>query len=322
MKEQNNLLNTFQQLLRKQQPDVPDSTAELEQLLDASENYLPIYEPDVDKGFARLKERIAKESSTPPVVQLQPRRQWMHIAAGVALVIGALAVLQFFFLAENATQLTAITSEGELQTIELADGTFVRLNENSTLSYPADFTGSVREVQLTGEAFFDVTKNAEQPFIIETDETIIRVLGTSFSVRAIEHENLTKVVVKTGKVEVADADATTDHKITLLPFEEAIHQHGQNLEKIEDKDLKDLAWHTLDFRKVALNEVIQAIENHFQVEIDLAKSNVTDCLYTINFADSDLATTLEILKTGLEIDISQTADNQYIISNGTCEVTQ
>lgn len=316
MKEQNHLLNTYQQLLHQQQPDASDSSAELEQLLDASESYLPNYEPNVDAGFARLKKKIEKETTT-PVVQLQPRRQWMKVAATVALIVGTLAAFQLFFSGENIYQIAVATGEGELQTIELADGTLVRLNENSALSYPADFTGDVREVELSGEAFFDVTKNPEQPFVITTGETVVRVLGTSFNVEARMEEKMTKVTVKTGKVEVVDRETTK--KVVLEPYEEAIHTHGKKLEKIEDKDLKDLAWHTLDFRKVVFSEVVAAMENHYQIEIETASANVTDCLYTINFADADLSTTLEILKTGLGVNISQTTDNQYTISGGTCK---
>lgn len=84
----------------------------------------------------------------------------------------------------------------------LPDGTVVWLNAGSVLTYPANFTGEKREVALEGEAFFDVAANATHPFIVHTSTASIRVLGTSFDVKAYERDKTMETTLIKGSIEV------------------------------------------------------------------------------------------------------------------------
>lgn len=92
--------------------------------------------------------------------------------------------------------------KGNAYELELADGTHVWLNAESELSYPTRFTGDVREVRLKGEAFFDVAKNPDCPFVVRTDEVAVRVLGTSFNVSSYRSEQTASVTLVRGAVSV------------------------------------------------------------------------------------------------------------------------
>ncbi len=95
-----------------------------------------------------------------------------------------------------------VIPKGNVYELELADGTHVWLNAESELSYPTRFSGEMREVRLKGEAFFDVTKNQDIPFVVRTDEVAVRVLGTSFNVSAYQSDQMARVTLVGGSVAV------------------------------------------------------------------------------------------------------------------------
>jgi len=95
-----------------------------------------------------------------------------------------------------------VTLKGQKSKITLPDGTQVWLNSDSKISYPEKFEGTSREVQLIGEAFFDVAHNKNKPFIIHTKEMNIKVLGTAFNVKAYPQDNISEAALIRGSIEV------------------------------------------------------------------------------------------------------------------------
>ena len=103
----------------------------------------------------------------------------------------------------------------------LADGSVVMLNADSRLKYPTSFDGPVREVYLTGEAFFTIQKDPEHPFIIHTDKMNIRVLGTSFNVKSYPDDASMETTLLQGSIEVTFPDRPAD-KIILKPTDKLV----------------------------------------------------------------------------------------------------
>ncbi len=130
------------------------------------------------------------------------------------------SLLGLSYQTETASALTAfntlITPRGGEYKLTLADGTQVWLNCESELHYPVAFKGDVRKVSLKGEAFFDVTKSAK-PFIVETDEVNVRVLGTRFNVSAYPDEEAVQTTLTRGLVQVESEAA----KVSLHPGDQA-----------------------------------------------------------------------------------------------------
>ena len=130
------------------------------------------------------------------------------------------------------TNVLRIPKGGEFK-LQLADGTQVYLNSATDLRYPVAFTGSERRVYLKGEAYFEVAKDAEHPFIVVTDDVQVRVYGTSFNVNTLGADGVRTVLVE-GKVGIRGQDS--DREFVLKPNELAFYDRNSRDMKIETVD--------------------------------------------------------------------------------------
>ena len=115
--------------------------------------------------------------------------------------------------------------------LQLADGTKIWLSPSSSLEYPGQFIGNLREVKLEGEAFFEVAKDNTHPFIIHSDRMDTRVVGTSFTIRSYKGQAKSDVTVVTGIVRVSSqtASGTKQVEVVLKPNQRAIFNHSNGL---------------------------------------------------------------------------------------------
>jgi transmembrane sensor len=148
-------------------------------------------------------------------------------AAIVLITAGAYLLNAYFFSADNAQGISTagwqqkVTAKGAKSIITLSDGTRITLNSQSTLKYPANFSGNTRDVTLSGEAYFEVEKDKEHPFIIHTDKMNVRVLGTTFNVRSYPLDTVSETTLINGAIEVTLKDRPAD-RIILKPKEKLI----------------------------------------------------------------------------------------------------
>ncbi|NML22885.1 DUF4974 domain-containing protein [Pseudoflavitalea sp. G-6-1-2] len=159
---------------------------------------------------------------------------------------------------------TMQTPRGRRFHVKLPDGTLVWLNAASMIRYPTSFTGKTREVELNGEAYFDVAKNTAAPFVVKKKETTVTVLGTAFNVNAYEDEPDMKVTLVKGSVKVADAtDAST-----LQPGQQAVID--KSIRIIPHADIEAVtAWKDGLFimRSVTLSALMRQISRWYDVEV-------------------------------------------------------
>ncbi|RGU57438.1 FecR family protein [Odoribacter splanchnicus] len=148
--------------------------------------------------------------------------------------------------------------------VTLQDGTVVNLNSASELRYPVQFAGTERKVFLTGEAYFQVAKDKEHPFIVVTGEAEIEALGTSFNVYSYKEENRIETTLVEGAVRFAVADQT----VILMPGEQGMVGTDGNLEKKKVDVFPYIAWKEgkFVFRKRSLEEVMHIISRWYNVE--------------------------------------------------------
>ena len=164
-------------------------------------------------------------------------------------------------------------ANGQQLTIKLMDGSVIKLNAGSTLSYPEKFPADRREVHLKGEAYFEVAPNPKAPFIIHTDEVHIRVLGTKFAVEAYPEKQDVRVAVVEGKVEVgvsntADKDGKEEVYLTrdeMATFEK--HKREMTISGFDKNEL--LGWKDgiLLFEKADFSEIVRRLERWYGVKI-------------------------------------------------------
>lgn len=287
------------------------------------------YEPpisfDLEEEYTALQQRIQVDDASTPkqalakVVPINRTRNWLSWAAAIALVIG----VGTWFMSNQANsipQLTVDTDISEKKEVLLADGTKVWLNENSQLHYPTAFSGEQRKVQLTGEAFFDVHKDASKPFIIETASSEVKVLGTSFNVRALKKEAQTEVVVQTGKVQLSSLK--NQQSVLLVANEKGIHQHRTNtVQKLAEQDMNELAWKSqvLLFKGTPIPEVLENLERLFDVSFVANTSSLSQCRVTGRFPNPAVDVLLKTICKDFDIRLKEVSDKEYELIGGNCE---
>ena len=164
------------------------------------------------------------------------------------------------------TNVLRIPKGGEFK-LQLADGTRVYLNSATDLRYPVAFTGSERRVYLKGEAYFEVAKDAEHPFIVVTDDVQVRVYGTSFNVNTLGADGVRTVLVE-GKVGIRGQDS--DREFVLKPNELAFYDRNSRDMKIEtvDPDLYTL-WRKgiFVFERETLENIMNTLSLWYDMEV-------------------------------------------------------
>jgi transmembrane sensor len=173
------------------------------------------------------------------------------------------------------------TPKGRQFQILLPDGTKVWLNAASSLRYPTAFSGSNREVEVTGEVYFEVAKNAHQPFIIHlNNKTKIQVLGTQFNVNAYSNEAAIRTTLVEGSIKiVSGASAEGGPSVVLHPGQQAqINNAGGDMKVMNNVDIdKVTAWKSglFNFEDSGLEEVMRQVERWYDIEVVYEK-NIPD----------------------------------------------
>jgi len=198
-------------------------------------------------------------------VKIKRLSMMWRVAASVLLIV---AVGLGYLLWENRTPQinTFVANASEIKNITLPDGTVVTVNGGSTLNYPAQFVGKERSVSLTGEAFFNVTPDKKHPFVIDVSGMEVRVLGTSFNVKAIDGSCEATVVVESGVVQVTAGENT----VLIRKGETALFDKVNNdLLMYDSRRVNFKAWKTkkIKFVNTPLTEVFTTIEDVYKVNV-------------------------------------------------------
>lgn len=164
---------------------------------------------------------------------------------------------------------TIETPKGGQYQVVLPDGTKVWLNAFSSLKFPTAFKGKERNVELIGEAYFEVAKNEKQPFIVNTGREIVRVLGTHFNINSYRDEKLSKTTLVEGKVKISLAvDSAEMNSLILNPGEQSIN-NSKRLEIITTDVQESLAWKNGEFmfNNDDIESVMRKISRWYDVEV-------------------------------------------------------
>ena len=192
----------------------------------------------------------------------------------------------------------------------LADGTEVFLNKKSKIIYPKYFNSKTRNVELEGEAYFQVKRDPTKPFIIKSGDAIIEVLGTSFNVRT-ESDGTTIVSVNSGKVSLKNQN--TDELVYLTKGKKGIIQK-QMVSESENKELNYNSWKTdvLTFKATPMKKVFADIEKYYGVKITNRSIKLDTLTYTNSFTNAKIDKVIEELEIGLKVHVSQKGNHLYI----------
>ncbi|MBL7874187.1 MAG: FecR domain-containing protein [Cyclobacteriaceae bacterium] len=257
---------------------------------------------DVDQEWKNFITRVEREKIT-PVRTLNPLRSgaWLRIAASVLILIVSGFIVNYFVSKSSAVQFE--TANNTLE-ILLPDGSKATLNKYSELVYTNQYGKQDRKVEIKGEVFFEVARDAQKVFIIEKDEVTIEVLGTSFTVRGYETENL-EVVVKTGKVKVSVSGQ--NQELILHAGDRGVYEkETKNLSGIPNTNVNFLAWKTREiiFEEADLQTVIELINDLYGSDIRIGTPVSAACVVTVTFKQQSLESILNVLKDTLNLTFS------------------
>ena len=212
-------------------------------------------------------------------------------AAVVLLLILSVHFYHVYFYQDQPPPVVAETSlfvpAGQRISLTLSDGTTVWLNAQSRLTYPSVFVGDQRRVAIDGEAFFEVAKNVDKPFIVSANGVDIKVLGTSFNVYSYAKENMNRISLIEGELIIYD-QASSDKKVTLHPLDEAtIKNHTMKVGKIRNQDYFLWKEGIYSFENEPLENVFKMLELYFDINFEVKDPVILKWKYTLKFRQRD-----------------------------------
>ncbi len=240
------------------------------------------------------------------------KQSWIYtmskIAAAFLLIASFVFIANYFSSNQNETNqiVKTISKEnlrGRKSTIFLKDGSIVYLNSESKIKFPEVFNDSIRLVHLEGEAYFDIARNEHKPFIVQTGDLQIKVLGTSFNIKAFQELDDIKVSLNSGLVEISNfiTQSKEQHgqKINLKAGESVSYLKIQNrFADVSNFDHNlDLSWKDgqLVFKDADVSTVISKLERWYGVDISVQNKPNFKWEYTGNFENQTLHNVLELL---------------------------
>lgn len=220
------------------------------------------------------------------------------------------------YLYMQPVSIETVSTLAETRTVHLPDGSTVTLNHYSSISYPEKFKSGNREVELNGEAYFEVSKDKEHPFIVQTETIDVQVLGTHFNVDAYRDNPDVRTTLLTGSVAVSNKNNSV--RMVLKPNEIAIYNKvEQKLTRKALENAKDeISWRHGEFifDDLPLQEIARELSNSFGASIRISDTALQDYRITARFRNGeDLKTILSVLHNAGYFDYSQN-DKQIIIT--------
>lgn len=272
------------------------------------DNALP-NEVDTTRAWEKFSKALSQKSGT--IYRLTAWR----IAAAVILTGGI--GIYLMGLLSGPVYKTVQTAYNQQKEVKLPDGSIVLLNRESSISYEENFKGETRNVMLEGEAFFEVVKNPEKPFIITSGETETKVLGTSFNLNVRKGE-AAQLTVVTGKVSFTSSN--TKEQIIVTADESAVIDTSGHAKKQLMQDHNALAWKTnvLSFNDATLEEVFKTLEQYFNVRISAENKQIYKCRISNKFVDPTFSQVMDVITKALQLNYEQKG-KQVIVKGKGCE---
>lgn len=271
---------------------------------------------------------------------------WWNLAASVTILVGFgwwvwsnnfqqnRNVVTYEKMVSNTTQKLIETSNetNKPLPVELSDGSLVILQKGSRISYMSHFEGQNREVFLSGEAFFEVSKDPSKPFLVYANGLVTKVLGTSFNIKAYDDDQEVTVEVNTGKVSVfAQSDPQIKEKASNRELEGVVLTPNQKIiyERNEVRMVKALVERPtiivanneklkFEFEDAPVKQVFEALEKAYSVDIVFDEDLMANCPLTASLTDLHLFEKLDIICKAVEAHY-EILDGQIVIYSKGCK---
>jgi len=284
----------------------------------------------MDRLLDRLHHQIRLQEEKNTVKAGKKKRILIFFAKAAAILILPLLAYSAFMTFKTPTTnnheladivwQTVKTPAGTQTDFLLPDSSHVWLNSGSVLEYPVPFEKNIRQVKLSGEAFFDVKKDPDYPFIVNAGELNVEVKGTRFNVCNFIGEKHSELILESGSVRLFTGQYTDNKTLAFIkPGERAIMDYKENKLSVSKTDTeKYTSWKEglLIFRDDKMDEVVTKLNRKFNVEISLKDKELKGYVYTATFSNESLSQILKLLKISAPIEYlvykpEQRPDNSF-----------
>lgn len=262
---------------------------------------------DTNSAWDKLNAHIDLDEA--PVVKHNFSTLYKVAAVGAVLIAATFLFNNLSSNNNSSNALATISTTSEMmEEVTLPDGSVVHIDKQSAISFDEDNFMESRKVELTGRAFFEVTKVEGKNFVISADDVNVEVLGTRFEVNAKMDEK--SVTVEEGKVRVYN----DVNEVELTANEKALISGTQITETFSNSN-NIISWKNgaLSFDDTNIASVISDLEDHFAMDIEIEKaSSNLDCPFTDSYKDEDLKSILEDIKLTMGLTYKIENDKVYI----------
>ncbi len=265
---------------------------------------------DRDKAWQRVSNRISEAQD------IRNQTPFLRIAAVVSLFLVSSYFLFRYLDGSSSQNFQSLRSETQ-QELKLEDASVVTLRPGAKISYPEEFASDKRNVKLEGTAFFDIQRDEQRPFRVETDYGNIKVLGTSFLVKTDSVKETTLVYVQSGKVLVfPDEDPLKGIEVTVN--ESAEVRPGQ-VRKIQVGNTNIIAWKSkkIKFKDESLEKVFRDLGEIYGVKISVQDPNLLKCRFSGKFSGLEVKEVLKQLSEIYGFGVNRNG-KEFELSNGGC----
>jgi transmembrane sensor len=251
--------------------------------------------------FKRLKKRIKHDISPGVTPSSKPNKEKLWLKIAVVAIIGLAGLLLVNSDFEKSTEVEKIgyiektNPNGQKSTIFLNDGTKIKLNSGSKISYKEDFADTIREVFLEGEAYFEVAKNIHQPFVVRAGDVSTKVLGTSFNVKAFSETSEVSVSLVEGKVQVAYTGEEVKYLNPGLQYTYHISDRTSSIQEFNNEEILSWIDGVIYFEKASKNEVFETLAIWYGVEFVFGNADFANWNLSAIFENESLENVLNSL---------------------------
>lgn len=276
--------------------------------LDMADREVPEF--DEYKVYQNILAAVEKKEKRKVV----PILKW---ACVVALLIFNASYFTYQYVKEETPVYHEIyASKGEKLVVLLGDGSRVWLNADSKLIYPEHFTGGERRVSLIGEAYFEVKKNPEKPFMVTAGEMRVRVTGTCFNVCAYPADNHIITTLDEGKISIGHC-VSNSVMYEMVPGQTAQYEKGSHICKISTneyyKDASGWKENRLVFRNTSLEDVLKVLTRQFDITFEIQEAKISSFTYNFVCKGNDLSNILEMMESITPIKFKKISEGNYTV---------
>jgi len=272
-------------------------------------------------GFDQQKVWTNIQSGIQTVIHRRVVMRWMWTAAAAASVLILMGIGSLWFSSveepsKDVAWLAFETAHKERIQLVLPDSTKVWLNAGSRIEYPENFGAVARQVKLSGEAYFDVTRQEKQPFYVTTEKLQVQVLGTKFTVSDYPKDSSAETVLVSGKVNVSIAGDILNRHYELSPNEQLLLDEQQQSTTIQIVDaMQYTEWINgrLSFDDAELGQIVRKLERWYGCKIECPHELGAHYRFTLTVRNESIEQIIQLIQSAVPIYFEQTGEHYNVV---------